>query len=131
MKTSHAACRIGIGLLGLLAWASTPAEAHRLVHGFHCPLGQYWRPSLGICQSAPYNGHSDRVARRLDPPWAGAPRSAPPSVSTHTQVLSRSRTVSGTGVVVRYVVQTSVVERYRKPSAGISGLTRVSGGAGY
>ena len=65
--------------------------------------------------------------------WASArparPRAESPSVNTHTEVVSRTRVVSGTGVVVRYVVQTSVVETYRRPQSPAPRFTRVSTGA--
>lgn len=130
MDRFNPARRLPVAVLGLLLFVPGPAEAHRL-HGYHCPLGEYWRPSLGICQGHPYDGAWGRHARAREPLRTRSPivQSAAPSVSTHTQVVSRSRTVSRAGIVVRYVVRTSVEERYGTRQSPPSGMTWASAGA--
>lgn len=95
--------------------------------GYRCPLGQYWRPSLGICQGEPYGGGRaaypvEPEVRREPPARVAAPQQTLPPiqsassarriVDTDTKVVGRSRRVTRNGVMVTYEVRTKVTERY-------------------
>lgn len=92
-----------------------------LSRGYHCPLGQYWRPSLRLCQGMPYRGYTTTrspegqafESDHSDPvPLTVRPRR---TVETETRILGRRRSVSPDGVTVSYVVQTRVKEHYPAP----------------
>ena len=101
--------RLLMGGLALVLFAAAPVEA--FANGFHCRLGQYWRPSLHVCQNHPYSS-ADRLARTTDGLEAPRGRAGHPVVSTDTRVIPGGRVVTQGHVVLRYLVQTSVVERY-------------------
>lgn len=104
-------CRSLLALLSLGVSASAPCDA--LARGYRCPSGQYWRPSLGVCQDHPYASRGPRQRTRTGNGLEAARRPAGhPVVTTDTQVIPGDRVISGGHLVLRYVVQTSVVEKY-------------------
>ncbi len=140
----QAACRV----LGIAALLATTAQArawhghHRYRYltirsdrasippGYHCPLGEYWRPSLRLCQGGPYSGGVQAGPRPVaalpsEPSVPPRPVTEGPSipsnghvVSTDTRVVDRRRDVGRGGVTVTYTVRTRVTERYpREPAA--------------
>ncbi len=95
--------------------------AHGRLAGYHCPLGQIWRPSMSVCQTGPWRGQQARAHAAAPPATqvshaATGAQSARHIVDTQTRVLDRRREVSPDGVTVTYVVETHVTERY--PTAG-------------
>lgn len=111
---------VGLCLLLLTPVVSEAHYRHRhrshafsaRIYGFHCASGQFWRPSLGTCQNHPYNDNRPRPAAFLAS-VSPHPRLTPASVTTNTRVLARSRRIFGHNMLVKYVVQTRVVEKYR------------------
>lgn len=102
--------------------ASAPFPGPVALPGYHCPPGQWWRPSLRVCQGVPYGGTATlplvappAAAVAVLPPDA-APRSVPGAigartVSTDTRVVGRRRWRTRDGSTTTYTVVTKVVER--------------------
>lgn len=109
-------------------WAYEVSASSSVLPGFHCPNGQYWRPSLGICQGSPYRDQTDQTYAPLQgsrpltvqrDPTVGlgeAPSAVRRVVDTDTRITDRHRAMGKDGVIVTYVVRTRVTERYPRTS---------------
>lgn len=98
---------------GYLTVHATPAPM--VPPGYHCPLGQWWRPSLRTCQGVPRGAARNSLPSPVAAPSIPAPSTVPGAigsrtVSTDTRVVGRRRWRTRDGSTTTYTVVTRVVE---------------------